>query len=974
MNEIASPVTAPELVAARWRDHLVSHKDRMLIEELLFEHWLSQQAPVIASKLGQGFRYDKTLHMCRQYVALGLYDHAKDINWRRPIVFTRTLKLASAYLKDVVASGDLDRPEIQYHYSGRLGVATVFISRFETVTENELRAAVEILSSSLTIGNPVADALPYLLEAHIRLYDVTGDIGILQRAISLHRSYATEVAHSAACHISMADIWLRLADIASTCSGQLRFLDCAQRCLALAEQAGSSDPVDRARFDVATAVSAAIANLPRSGSPCSIGIRGLKNPFGLYEHLNKLRSPPTCSSAPAEVVVNALRSVTTANSEPISRRVFADALSARALDSNTSVRECIALLEEALRVRSGSRPWSQLEDEPSRYRTARDLLQLARLQSDDLRRVDGIKTLVLEAVGDPLSCIPLVVLGQDMEENGPLRPYPASRLRALLSQQYQAQELMTVITSNTVDSLYSEAARRAIRSHDLSRRRLGGRGNALTTEDYMQLSSDVFVFKATSRECYLREIRRSRALAGKLRELHIDGEFGLVEHIAQTESEADDPMFSTTADLITVRRFRFGTTLADAIQQHADLSVGLLEKTARFLGIMHAFETKVAGTPTGVRKELHKKEFGRWLRDGIKVDSAAGLFDEWWQGLVGVPVVSRRDAHAFNWLVSGTGQVLAIDLEASGWRPVGYELAQLTDDFPSLPVSDHGWTQRQRIVEIYASALAEHGLDVSHDVVWPAYVAGLVARAVRGITDPVGDQRLRSHSEALLRYIASRATVSGSTRDVARQVLIAWARLRGVAEDQMLPDVGAGRHRHISRALSYYLRHSDSVPADSEGWASLADLLIALRAGAIKVTSSEILAVASAIDEPRFEVDGSRVRARYGHTKEVQITYSSTARPATIYHGTAVRNLNSIFQQRQGLRPMARQWVHLSERWELALRTGGRYGSPVLLEIYPANSPQVQLYHGGGTTWLAKSLPASALHVVPVYRVFLNEY
>jgi AAA ATPase domain/Adenylate and Guanylate cyclase catalytic domain len=44
-----------------------------------------------------------------------------------------------------------------------------------------------------------------------------------------------------------------------------------------------------------------------------------------------------------------------------------------------------------------------------------------------------------------------------------------------------------------------------------------------------------------------------------------------------------------------------------------------------------------------------------------------------------VPLLTRRDAHAFNWLLSGTNKVSAIDLEATGWRPTGYELAQLTN-------------------------------------------------------------------------------------------------------------------------------------------------------------------------------------------------------------------------------------------------------------------------------------------------------
>ena len=769
----------------------------------------------------------------------------------------------------------------------------------------------------------------------------------------------------------MAEIWLRLADEASTPAGQRAFLNKAQECVQSAEQIGLFDAVDKARYHVTRALCTALGTFPESELVSTLGTRGLKNPFGLYEHLFELHSPADSPLSTMNIVIDALRSATVSDTEPIVRRVLADVLSAKTLDSALANHERIALLQEALRVRKGRGRHTQLDDDFSRLGNARDLLLLAHLRGDERSRLEGLELLVIEAVSDSLSCIPLVMLGQDMEDNGPLGADAGAKLETSFSRLSAAKNLLEEVSSNRVDSVYAEAARRAILSPDLSRRRLGGRGNAVTTEDYFRLSNEVFVFKATSRVCYDRELARTQALTAWINDHDLGGMFGFVEHLVQTEADRDDPMFNAAADVLTVRRFRFGLTLADAIRMRPDRTSDLMAIASRFLAIIHAFETDHAGEPTGVRKELLRKEFGWWLRAGLKAENATEIFGRWWNEVTSVPVLSRRDAHAFNWLVSETDKILAIDLEATGWRPAGYELAQLTDDVPAFPVSVSGWSERKRIVELYISTLAEFGYSLAYSEVWRSYTASLIARAVRGLTDPAGDERLRSHAEELLRSISEDTAATNESRILAREVLSAWAQRLGIGESQMLPRMGPGGRRRISRALAYYLRHNRDLLVDEQGWVSAAALSEALQASGLKVLVPEILSVASSIDEPRFEVRDSYVRARYGHSRPVEIDYDSPMPPAALYHATAMTQLNTIFQEGQGLRPISRQWVHLSSRWDLALRAGRRHGPPALLGLNPAEHPPSTFLSAGGTTWLADPIGSEALHVVPIFLIFV---
>lgn len=80
--------------------------------------------------------------------------------------------------------------------------------------------------------------------------------------------------------------------------------------------------------------------------------------------------------------------------------------------------------------------------------------------------------------------------------------------------------------------------------------------------------------------------------------------------------------------------------------------------------------------------------------------------------------------------------------------------------------------------------------------------------------------------------------------------------------------------------------------------------------------------------------------------------------PEFLYHGTAVRFLADIM--RDGLKPMSRQYVHISSDLETAVQTGRRHGKPVVLVIRAKNfvGDGHSLYRSSNGVWLAKDVPA----------------
>lgn len=129
-----------------------------------------------------------------------------------------------------------------------------------------------------------------------------------------------------------------------------------------------------------------------------------------------------------------------------------------------------------------------------------------------------------------------------------------------------------------------------------------------------------------------------------------------------------------------------------------------------------------------------------------------------------------------------------------------------------------------------------------------------------------------------------------------------------------------------SKKLSYQLRHSD-LP-DKQGWISVEDLV-----SRFGYTEQGLKLIVANDAKHRYEYseDLKKVRALYGHSNHVHIQWEAAEPPATLYHGTAKRFLDSILKD--GLKGMNRHYVHLSETIEEAIKVGKRHGEPVVLTI-----------------------------------------
>lgn len=163
----------------------------------------------------------------------------------------------------------------------------------------------------------------------------------------------------------------------------------------------------------------------------------------------------------------------------------------------------------------------------------------------------------------------------------------------------------------------------------------------------------------------------------------------------------------------------------------------------------------------------------------------------------------------------------------------------------------------------------------------------------------------------------------------------------------------------LSKEVSYALRHAPweyELEMDEQGWVPIEQLTLTLRfcKEGHMLHEQDFARMIELSNKKRFEVLDGKIRALYGHSIPHKINKSAAVPPALLYHGTSRTIVDQI--RREGLRPMARQYVHLSADPETARAVGRRKdSSPVLLIIdaLKAASEGTLFYHGNHTIWLA---------------------
>ena len=166
--------------------------------------------------------------------------------------------------------------------------------------------------------------------------------------------------------------------------------------------------------------------------------------------------------------------------------------------------------------------------------------------------------------------------------------------------------------------------------------------------------------------------------------------------------------------------------------------------------------------------------------------------------------------------------------------------------------------------------------------------------------------------------------------------------------------------------MSFVLRHKPEnfgLKLDPFGFVDISDLLGVLQNRYGNVQLSDIESVVKDCPKGRFEIKGEKIRARYGHSIQVQLDTQPSEPPLYLYHGTSPAMKNTILGE--GLKSIKRRYVHLSKSREDAFQVGRRKSdSPIVFTIKAKEAFQNGIkFYDMGTVVLSEFVPTEFIEL-----------
>jgi len=169
-----------------------------------------------------------------------------------------------------------------------------------------------------------------------------------------------------------------------------------------------------------------------------------------------------------------------------------------------------------------------------------------------------------------------------------------------------------------------------------------------------------------------------------------------------------------------------------------------------------------------------------------------------------------------------------------------------------------------------------------------------------------------------------------------------------------------------AKLISLILRHKPEtvgLTLDSKGRTKIDDLIKAMNDYGIPINRELLLQIVETDDKTRFIIDGEYIYAAQGHSIKVEVELEKKEPPDILYHGTATRNMDSIFKA--GIQHRNRNYVHLSSNIETATKVGSRHGEIIILIVDSKRMHEDghKFYISKNNVWLVDQVPKEYITV-----------
>ncbi|MCQ1536764.1 RNA 2'-phosphotransferase [Methanosarcina sp. KYL-1] len=175
------------------------------------------------------------------------------------------------------------------------------------------------------------------------------------------------------------------------------------------------------------------------------------------------------------------------------------------------------------------------------------------------------------------------------------------------------------------------------------------------------------------------------------------------------------------------------------------------------------------------------------------------------------------------------------------------------------------------------------------------------------------------------------------------------------------------REEKLGRFVSGSLRHfpaSAGVEMDECGWVDLNALCDVMKNRYRWMRKEHLYALVESDEKGRYEIRGRLIRARYGHSVNVDLDYRESDFPY-VYYGASPEEVDVLLEN--GIFPIKQRYVHLSTSYEKAAEVALVHTeSPVILQIdaQKARTDGLSLKLATDYIVLAEKIPPEYLFVV----------
>ena len=138
----------------------------------------------------------------------------------------------------------------------------------------------------------------------------------------------------------------------------------------------------------------------------------------------------------------------------------------------------------------------------------------------------------------------------------------------------------------------------------------------------------------------------------------------------------------------------------------------------------------------------------------------------------------------------------------------------------------------------------------------------------------------------------------------------------------------------LGRFISGALRHFPDdlgLAMNQHGWVDLDVLVDAMRTRYKWSNKEKLFSIIESDEKGRYEIKVNKIRARYGHSVDVDLDYDENTLPE-VYYGASREEVDILLEK--GIRPVKQRYVHLSTSADKAREVAKIHTEdPVLLVI-----------------------------------------